>query len=36
MIFIVTSVWVGYLKGKESSLTNILIKVLIDGLVSID
>lgn len=30
-----TSVWIDYLNGKENSLTNILDKALIDGLVSI-
>ena len=35
MILVDTSVWVDYLNGKESSLTNILDKALIGGLVSI-
>jgi len=35
MILVDTSVWIDYLNGKESSLTNILDKALIDGLVSI-
>ena len=35
MILVDTSVWINYLNGKESSLTNILDKALIDGLVSI-
>ena len=35
MILADTSVWIDYLNGKESSLTNILDKALIDGLVSI-
>ncbi len=35
MILVDTSVWIDYLNGKESLLTNILDKALIDGLVSI-
>ena len=35
MILVDTSVWIDYLNGKESSLTNILDKALIDGSVSI-
>ncbi len=35
MILVDTSVWIDYFNGKESSLTNILDKALIDGLVSI-
>jgi len=35
MILVDTSVWIDYLNGKESSLTNILDKALIDGLVAI-
>ncbi len=35
MILADTSIWIDYLNGKESSLTNILDKALIDGLVSI-
>ncbi len=35
MILVDTSVWIDYLNGKESSLTIILDKTLIDGLVSI-
>jgi predicted nucleic acid-binding protein len=35
MILVDTSVWIDYLNGKENSLTNILDKALIDGLVSI-
>ena len=35
MILVDTSVWIDYLNGKESSLTNTLDKALIDGLVSI-
>jgi len=35
MILVDTSVWIDYLNGKESSLTNILDKALIGGLVSI-
>jgi len=35
MILVDTSIWIDYLNGKESSLTNILDKALIGGLVSI-
>ena len=35
MILVDTSVWIDYLNGKESSLTNILDKALIDGSVAI-
>ncbi len=35
MILVDTSIWIDYLNGKENSLTNILDKALIDGLVSI-
>ena len=35
MILVDTSVWIDYLNGKENSLTNILDKALIDGLVAI-
>ncbi|NOR79815.1 MAG: PIN domain-containing protein [Methyloprofundus sp.] len=35
MILVDTSVWVDYLNGKDSSLTNILDKALIDGSVAI-
>ncbi len=35
MILVDTSVWIDYFNGKESSLTDILDKALIDGLVSI-
>ncbi len=35
MILVDTSVWIDYLNGKENSLTNILDKALIDGLVLI-
>ena len=35
MILVDTSVWIDYLNGKESLLTNILDKALIDGLVAI-
>ncbi len=35
MILVDTSVWIDYLNGKKSSLTNILDKALIDGSVAI-
>ena len=35
MILVDTSVWIDYFNGKESSLTNILDRALIDGSVSI-
>lgn len=35
MILVDTSVWIDYLNGKEGSLTTILDKALIEGLVSI-